>query len=393
MKVLILSFYYAPDLSAGSFRMTALVKSLVEVMPAGSTVDVVTTLPNRYHLFDVEAPAFERSGEVTIQRVALPRHRSGMRDQSLAFAAFARGATAITRGEKYDVVLATSSRLMTAVLGAWVAARVGAPLYLDIRDIFVETIHDIAPRSVGWAATLLFGWAERWAVGCAQRVNLVSPGFAPYFENRYPNRAFKYFINGIDDQFLCSPATAPKVEAVVGRVTVLYAGNLGEGQGLHGILPALALRGQGRLHFRVIGDGGRREALVEALLRVGVTNVELVPPLSRERLIEAYREADVLFLHLNDHEAVKRVLPSKIFEYAATGKPILAGVAGFAASFISREVTNAAIFRPCDAGDAIRALDSLALADSPRLEFRRRYSREQISRDMASDVVAVGQRG
>ena len=46
---------------------------------------------------------------------------------------------------------------------------------------------------------------------------------------------------------------------------------------------------------------------------------------------------DVLFLHLNDYSAFRKVIPSKIFEYAATGKPIVAGVSGYAAEFLRHE--------------------------------------------------------
>ncbi len=48
MKILLLSFYYKPDLSAGSFRSAALVGALKRKMPEGSTIDIVTSLPNRY---------------------------------------------------------------------------------------------------------------------------------------------------------------------------------------------------------------------------------------------------------------------------------------------------------------------------------------------------------
>jgi hypothetical protein len=46
MRLLVLSFYYQPDLGAGSFRTTALVRALREHTPS-TMVDVVTTLPNR----------------------------------------------------------------------------------------------------------------------------------------------------------------------------------------------------------------------------------------------------------------------------------------------------------------------------------------------------------
>lgn len=398
MKILVLTFYYTPDLSAGSFRTTALVQSLLAAVPAGSTVDVLTTLPNRYRSFSAGAPEIERHGALTVHRIALPPHQSGMLDQSKSFLAFARAVASLTRGQRYDLVFATSSRLMTAALGAWIARRVRARLYLDIRDIFADTIKDVAPRLVGGAMPPLFSLLERWTISRADKVNLVSRGFAPYFDARYPRQRFSYFTNGVDDEFLSHgpPAPAPAHDAAANGarrapLIVVYAGNVGEGQGLHAILPTLAKRMVGRVRFRIIGDGGRRPALATALAVADVTNVELTAPVAREELIAAYRDADVLFLHLNDHDAFRKVLPSKLFEYAAMGKPIWAGVSGYAAGFIADEVSNAAVFPPCNVEEAMRSFDALIIADSPRTQFLQRHARSRISRELAADVIAVGE--
>ena len=55
LRILVLSFYYPPDLSAGSFRANALVKALVDAGGANLQIDVVSTLPNRYDSFSKEA--------------------------------------------------------------------------------------------------------------------------------------------------------------------------------------------------------------------------------------------------------------------------------------------------------------------------------------------------
>ena len=231
----------------------------------------------------------------------------------------------------YDIVFATSSRLMTAVLGAWIARRKRARLYLDIRDIFVDTIQDVAPRMVSLLGKPLFSAMERWAIQRADTVNLVSPAFADYFSSRYPNQRFSFFTNGIDEEFLqvaCRNVRVAAEDEGARTLSVVYAGNVGEGQGLHLIIPEIAKRIGSDVRIRVIGDGGRKRALAVALYSAGITNVDLLPPMSRNKLIEAYREADILFLHLNDYDAFKKVLPSKLFEYAALGKPIWAGVSG-----------------------------------------------------------------
>lgn len=149
LRVLFLSFYYTPDLCAGSFRAAALIQALQPLLPAGSRIDVLTTLPNRYSSFSAAASEVEAGETLAIHRIPLPSHQSGMLDQSKAFLAYARGVRAHVRGQKYDLVFATSSRLMTAVLGASIARSRKVPLYLDIRDIFVDTIQDILPRWLG----------------------------------------------------------------------------------------------------------------------------------------------------------------------------------------------------------------------------------------------------
>ncbi len=274
---------------------------------------------------------------------------------------------------------------MTAVLGAAISRRDSGPLYLDIRDIFVDTIGDVLPREAVWLAKPVFSALERFAISRAIAVNLVSEGFAEYFQSRYPSSRLTFFSNGIDPEFLQEPVTSPDM-APGNPLSVLYAGNIGQGQGLHLIVPALAERLLGRAVLKMIGDGGRRPQLEKALADAGSSNVKLVPPMVRDRLIEEYRRADILFMHLNSHAAFTKVLPSKIFEYAATGKPILAGVAGHAAQFLRDNVENAAVFRPCDVDDAMRAIGTLSLKSISRTDFVRRFAREAVSREMAQDV-------
>lgn len=392
MKILILSFYYRPDLSAGSFRTTALVKTL-KVMAPTLKIHVVTTLPNRYSSFFVEAPEMEYAAEARITRIALPMHKSGMLDQSRAYLRFARAALTIVKNERYDLVFTTSSRLMTAVLGAWIARQKKCPLYMDIRDIFVDTIKDLLPLRLTFALIPLFAFLERWSVNRAIKLNLVSGGFRDYFQKRYPAKRLSFFTNGIDEEFI---EAAPKEASVLKTsrpLVALYAGNLGEGQGLHDILPKLAKHCEGRIHFKVIGDGGRKNKLLENIAAENVSNIEIHSPITRKDLMKEYREADILFLHLGNYEAFCKVLPSKIFEYGALGKPIWAGVPGFAAEFLRTELENVAIFPPCDVHSAIQVLDLLKVQDIPRKAFVSKFARSAICNEMAKDILQCARGG
>jgi hypothetical protein len=383
IKILVFSFYYEPDLCAGSFRCTSLINALKTLRDV--EIEVITTQPNRYASFSAEAGECEKNGNVTVNRVSLPSHKSGILDQIRAFTTFYRYALKISMKSEHDLVFATSSRLFTAFLGSRIARLKKVPLYLDIRDIFVDTVNELLPTNVAWLVKPFFSMVERYTFDQAKRINLVSRGFSGYFQKRYPSADLRWFTNGIDSEFLSGLPTLTSSGSGRSKLTVLYAGNIGDGQGLHNIVPQLAKKLDLRVNFRLLGDGGRKSLLQSKINTI--PNVVLLPPVSRAELIREYQDADILFLHLNDFEAFRKVLPSKIFEYAALGKPIWAGVAGFPATFLQKEVVNSVVFHPGNVEQALTCFDELDFFDIPRPEFVEKYDREKINTAMALDIV------
>ena len=257
---------------------------------------------------------------------------------------------------------------------------------MDVRDIFVDTIREVIPYQINWIIIPFFSALENWTISTAKKVNVVSKGFLPYFYKRYPNKEFKLFMNGIDRDFVnLVPSRYNRIDQKT--LLVVYAGNIGEGQGLDKIIPNLGKKFQGRLKFKVIGDGGKKEKLVSAIKQLECNNVEVLSPIRRNDLVKVYQEADVLFLHLNNYQAFKKVLPSKLFEYAALGKPIWAGIDGYAAEFVNENISNVAIFSPCNLEEAINSFEKLKICTQARPDFMRKFDRINIMKDMAKDII------
>lgn len=387
MKLLLLSFYYPPDLCAGSFRCDALVKALRQTYPE-LQIDVLTTQPNRYRHNNSTAPAVEINGNLRVRRLALPGHDSGMVDQARAFTTYLFKALRTLRNDgPYDAVFATSSRLMTGSLGALVARRLKIPLYLDIRDLFADTIKDVLPGRSAKTLRPAIRFLEGWTFRSAARINVVSEGFVEHVRKVAKRTDLRTYTNGIDDEFLREKTPFCR-RAPSERILLVYAGNVGEGQGLHRIIPDVARRLGERALFRIIGHGGRIGELRE---QIGgdVSNIEILPPVARAELHKHYAEADILFLHLNDYPAFDKVLPSKIFEYAATGKRIVAGVSGYSARFIQENISGAEIFYPCDADGMVRSISAVLEIPYPvdRAEFVAKYARRNVMKLMAEDIV------
>ena len=80
---------------------------------------------------------------------------------------------------------------------------------------------------------------------------------------------------------------------------ILYAGNIGDSQGLHRIIPDIANLMKD-FQFKLIGDGSAKKLLIDNDLFKSQTNIEISNPMLRNELIYEYQNADILFLHLND---------------------------------------------------------------------------------------------
>jgi glycosyltransferase involved in cell wall biosynthesis len=390
MKILILTFYFPPDLSACSFRMNAFVQALKDKIGKEDRIDIITTFPHRYSSFSADCQVEEKLAEnIFLTRIKLPAHKSGFIDQARSFTVFLFAVLKLIKKRKFDCVFATTSRLFTGFLGAVASKRLNAPLYLDVRDIFTDTMDSILPARIALFLVPVFKRVERYTLRRAKKINIVSEGFKNYLKRIVPKTEFSYFTNGIDDIFL-ERDFSQKRPVADGKIIITYAGNIGQGQGLDKIIPDMAERLGNDFTIQIIGDGGIRHKLECELANRKINNVIIKAPVNRDALLDAYQESDCLFLHLNDCEAFKKVLPSKIFEYAATGKPIIAGVAGYAGEFLEKYVPGCIVFQPCNAEDLFAKFPTLKFEHCDRSPFIDMFKRDQIMNLLADDVLAIG---
>jgi glycosyltransferase involved in cell wall biosynthesis len=389
-RIVYLTFYFEPDLCAGSFRNTPLAIELAKQAHGKKIiVDVYTTLPNRYSTFEQSAPEFEELGNLRIHRIPLPPHKSGMLDQVFSFKKFYSEVIKLNKNKRADLVFASSSRLFTAFLGYTIAKKNQAPLYLDIRDIFVDTISDVFKSKILKLGILpLLRMIEERTFNYAKHINLISGGFRSYF-SKFRNTEFTFFTNGIDEEFLELIPVVVQKDEVGSKKKIVYAGNIGEGQGLHKVIPLAAKELGSEFEFIIIGDGGTKKLLQDEIHKFSISNVVIRNPVNRKDLQGIYNGADYLFIHLNDYPAFRKVLPSKIFELATFGKPIIAGVSGYAAEFIRNEVSNSFVFEPCNSKQLVDYLRTDMGSNSiERKDFKLKFRRSIINKMMAESILS-----
>lgn len=343
-------------------------------------------MPNRYKSLRNPAVPFEENGNTKIYRIALPNSPIRFFNQAIAFISYWIGVKKIIKNQDYDLIFVTSGRFFSAFLGAKIANKFRIPFYLDIRDILSDGVSDVVKNKiVKFFVIPIIKSAEKFSVLSATHLNLVSEGFKDSFD--FYKRKITYFTNGIDETFLENNFTK-ELEFKLNKPKIItYAGNIGEGQGLEKIIPEVAKRLRGKYIFNIIGDGETKRKLIRKLADLQVDNVNLISPINRSELIRYYQESDFLFLHLNDYEAFKKVLPSKVFEYGATEKPIIAGVDGYARKFVKQHLNDALIFEPSNVEELIDVLENYESQIISRQYFVEKFKRKIILDEMTESIL------
>ncbi len=391
MKILFLTFYFEPDLCAGSFRNSSLIKDLHSMMKKNDSIDVISTHPNRYDSYKVNSKDFEKKFEnLTIRRIKLPNHKGGIFNQIKLFVIFYINVLKITKNNKYDLVYASSSRLFTAFLGSRLARKNKAMLFLDIRDIFKETILDVYKKSkvISFFLNLILPFIEKYTFNRASAINIVSAGFKDYFKkyNYGVNAKFYYYTNGIDEIFLENRPNRTIKKNKLKKI--VYAGNIGSSQDLDKTLPAtLNLLGE-NYELHIYGDGSRKNNLILEIKNNNCTNIFVHSPVKRNTLMEIYNDADILFFQLGKLDAFLRVIPSKLFEYSSFNKPIVAVVDGYCRDFIKSNLEGVFIAAPEDVNQIVKRINEIDLSLSyDRSKFIKEFSRSKINSKLSKSIL------
>ena len=225
---------------------------------------------------------------------------------------------------------------------------------------------------------------EKKTFSNANHINLISNGFKEYFK-RYDNPNYSNFTNGIDKDFINVNAN-PNIDS--DNYIITYAGNIGEGQGLHKIIPKAAKLLGSKYTFHIIGDGGAKHKLLKAIKLEEVKNIKLTNPLKRNELIKIYSKSHYLFIHLNDFDAFRKVLPSKVFELGSFPQPLAAGVSGYAKSFIKNNLPNHILFEPGDVYSFVNQIVNYKYCLSDRVDFKLKYKRTNINKNLAYSMLS-----
>ena len=85
-----------------------------------------------------------------------------------------------------------------------------------------------------------------------------------------------------------------------------------------------------------VGDGAQKDSLEAETQKRNLKNVIFLGRRPKDEIPDWIASSDVNLVYLKNNDLFKTVMPSKIFESAGCGKPVIIGVDGFAKNFVEK---------------------------------------------------------
>ena len=395
MRLAIVSQYLWPE----SFRINEVTRTLVE---KGVEVDVLTGKPNYpegkiHNGYCIWGCSRDRFHGATLYRVPLiPRGKNSKLRLAINYLSFIFFGLVcgpwLMRRRQYDVIFVYGlSPLLLAIPALFLGWLKKVPVIIWVQDLWPQSL-----SATGYVRNRFILWAIEKVVRFIYRhVDLLlvqSEGFIEPVRALASGTPIKYYPNSVDGSF-SMPATAvvPDVSGLGNGFSVMFAGNVGAAQAVEVIVEAATLlKEHADIQFVILGDGSRREWMLQEAKARDLTNLHLPGRFPVETMPGFMQKASVLLVTLADQSIFAATVPNKVQAYMAAGRPIIACLRGEGARLVIAAKAGLAV--PAEDGPALAGavLQLYGMSITEREEMGRNgraYFQEHFDHDRLVDQL------
>lgn len=394
MKILFLSDNFPPEVNAPATRTYDHCREWVK---AGAEVTVITCTPNFpqgkvYKGYKNRLYTTETIDGIKVIRVwSYIVANKGFVKRTLDYISYS--VTSFLAGllVKTDIIIATSPQFFTALSGRTLSFWKRKPWIMEVRDLWPESIKTVGAMKDN-AFIRYFEWEEKRCYSSATHIIVVTDSFRRrLIEKGVPSGKISVVKNGVN-RSLFAPIEKDKelVNALGlnGKIVIGYIGTHGMAHKLDFIIKcAKHLENNSSYHFLFIGDGAERDNLLKLKSELNCSNVTMLESVPKQEVKRYISILDISLINLKRSELFTTVIPSKIFENAAMGIPILMGVEGEAKEIVENYGAGLC-FEPENEEDFIYKLQELENPEiynsckSGCLKLAENFDRKILANDM-----------
>ncbi|MEH7400107.1 glycosyltransferase family 4 protein [Gottfriedia acidiceleris] len=234
--------------------------------------------------------------------------------------------------KEFDYIFVTSPPIFVGIAGLIAKWRLKAPLILDIRDLWPESLVGVKVFSNKLILSTAYK-VEKLLYKKATRIIVNSRSFINYMTNKnVPAEKIKFVPNSLSEEELSIEVPSNDDSQ---KIEVTYTGNLGFAQDLNKLLSVAEMfKENPNIFFTIVGYGKNTNEVKKYIEDKQLENVTLHTAKSRNDTLKIVSESDIAYVSLVEQEVFKTVLPGKIIDYMSVKKPIIGNVSGYAGEII-----------------------------------------------------------
>ena len=379
MRIVFFSHYYPPEVNAPASRTSEHARVWAR---AGHDVVVVTCAPNHpggrlYPGYaNLSPPIRDDRRRSRRARLDLSRGQRGLRaPHAQLYLLCGVGDPRRWLGlDRPDVVVSTSPQFFCGLTGLVAKTIWRRPWVLEIRDLWPESIVTVGAMRKGLIVRMLER-IEALAYRRADRIVSVTDSFVAHIAERGGTREkISVIKNGANLELFTQAGDEEDCKrryGLDGRFVAAYVGTHGMAHGLDTVLDAAELLSDDpRIVLLLVGDGAERERLEQRKREMGLGNVIMLGQQPKDAMPGIWAATDASMILLRRSDLFKTVLPSKMFEAMAMGRPIVLGVEGEARALLDEAGAGIGI-TPQSAEELAAAVKRLADDRELRARLRR----------------------
>ena len=334
MKILVISQFFEPDITAAAFRITETCDLLRK---SGHDLLVITTRP---HKGTVSTGDGAQSRSWVLRASIRSYHGRGRIDYLMHYLSFLVSGlvSGYFRGRSWqpDVIWATTPPLFVGLLGVLLSKVLRAPLVLDVRDVWPDAVVAAGMLREGSLLYRLGQMMETELYVRARTITCVSKCMKEYIASKCRDTEVVLVYNGVVSSVLEGLPAHREIEE-----RIVYAGNLGRVQGLNVLVSAFDLlireQADGGRQLVLVGEGALKSLIIQQINNLKIRErVEILGPMPKKELLNYLGKSEILFIGLDSHPSLEITVPSKVFDYLAVGRPIVAALGGEGKDIIGR---------------------------------------------------------
>lgn len=377
MRVLILSQYYYPEPVP---KPEELAEALTE---KGHTVTVITGFPNYpqgnlYEGYKSKLRQTETINDIPIVRTyEYPYHGKNALGRMWNYISFMLSAPFGLFGTpKFDAIYVWHPPL-TIGIAAWLIARIRrVPFVYDVQDIWPDEVLLSGLMKEGFVVRAM-SRLEKFVYKRADHLLVVTEGARENLLGKgVPHEKVTVMPHWIDEK-LFAPKSDEERESLRreygwrDKFVVLFAGNIGNIQGLESLIESACLLDvDDNSLFAIVGDGVDKARLEQLVSEKKLQDrFQFIGRQPIEKMPDFMSAADALLVHLKRSKITHLVLPTKTYAYLAAGKPIIMAMNGAAADLINE--TKAGIVvepeEPKLLADSVKKLNAMSEAERKQM--------------------------